>query len=120
MYKNFSITEQEKKQILEIHISNGYKTQINEQVQNGSVVEKLDDMNNKNLFIKKGKLFFKNRLFVLNFLSQNPVSEKNVAVMYNIGSDKIEIQDGKSFKKTIQVNEIDTLPDIINPLLKSQ
>jgi hypothetical protein len=33
MYKNFSINEKEKRQILEMHTSNGYKSSINEQSQ---------------------------------------------------------------------------------------
>jgi len=33
MYKNFKITEEEKKEILESHKSHGYNTQINEQAQ---------------------------------------------------------------------------------------
>jgi hypothetical protein len=31
MYKNFRLTEQEKKQILEQHKSHGYKSKVNEQ-----------------------------------------------------------------------------------------
>lgn len=32
MYKNFNITEEERKQIMEMHKSHGYKQPINEQL----------------------------------------------------------------------------------------
>lgn len=49
MYKNFSLTESEKQQIMEMHQSRGYKTPLNEStiVPNSPTVNKLIGMNVK-------------------------------------------------------------------------
>jgi hypothetical protein len=41
MYRNFSITEEEKKQILEMHTTNGYKRSLNEQPEDKNISGKL-------------------------------------------------------------------------------
>jgi len=48
MYRNFNITEKEKKQILESHMSHGYKKPLNEQ-SSSNVINLYDDVTEKKL-----------------------------------------------------------------------
>lgn len=122
MYKNFKITEEERQQILESHMSHGYKKPLNEQSNDDSTQEVPNDVENDNKDTPESNITCNPTLFYLGGNVGNIMTTLDfdcglgedgdqiiVTVYHHSRDNSIEVNDDNSYSGTEASEEIKKL-----------